>query len=457
MNVEGNEQVNQTLALAERICAISTASLDEVVVRNMKRTIADGIAVAVAGSKERPPQILSEHVRSLACGEQSTVWSFGFKTAPQLAAYVNSASMHVLDFESMTSPPTHASSPTVPVAMALGEALGSSGRDIIAACAKGNEMQARLLLAAGHVRAELSFHTPGIVGALGSAVTASHLLGLNAKQLAYALGTAASRCSGLRANTGSMVKCTHTGNAAQSGLEAALLAQREFTSNPDILGASSGYVETFFAREFNPEVLLAFGHPYRCVEPGMAIKFFPSKYPTHFAIAAALDVRSAIADTRAIRQVRLLTPEIADADRPNPRSGFEGKFSFQYVTAVALIEGRIGLDSFVDEIRFRPDVDALLGKVKVIRDPSPTRSRKTSNMHIDIEVELEDGAVHTRRCDAPPGTWGKPFDSAQHRAKLTDCLSVRMDAPQREAVLGLIDRLETLDAAGVGDLMARLA
>lgn len=450
-------QENRTLALAERICAIDTASLDDVVLRNMKRTIADGIAVAVAGSKERPPQILSEHVRSLACGGQSTAWGFGFRTAPQLAAYVNSASMHVLDFESMTSPPTHASSPTVPVAFALAESLGAGGRDIIAAVAKGIEMQARLLLAGGHVRASLSFHTPGIVGAMGSAVTASHLLGLNAKQLASALGTAASRCSGLRGNTGSMVKCTHTGIAAQSGMEAALLAKRDFTSNPDILGAANGYVAMFFASQFNYDVLRDFGKPYRCVEPGMAIKFFPSKYPTHFAIAAALDVRSAIPDMGAIREVRLLTPDIADVDRPDPRSGFEGKFSAQYVTAVALIDGHIGLDSFSDEIRFRPEIDALIGKVKMIRDPSPSRSRKTSDMHIDIEVELEDGAVHTRRCSAPPGTWGKPFDAAQHRAKLTDCLSTRLDASQCDHVLGLVDQLETLDAAGVRDLVTRLA
>lgn len=453
----GNESVNQTRALAERICAIDTAALDDVLIRNVKRTIADGIAVAVAGSRERAPQILSEHVRSLACGPHSTAWCFGFKTAPQLAAYVNAASMHVLDFESMSSPPTHASSPTVPVALALAESLGASGRDVIAAVAKGIEMQARLLLAGGHVRASLSFHTPGIVGAMGSAVTASHLLGLDAKQLANALGTAASRCSGLRGNTGSMVKSTHCGIAAQSGMEAALLAKRDFTSNPDILGAANGYVAMFFASQFDYDALRDFGKPYRCVEPGMAIKFYPSKYPTHFVIAAALDVRPAIPDTQAIREVRLLPPDIIDCDRPSPHSGFEGKFSFQYVAAVALIEGRIGLDSFTDEIRFRPDVEALIAKVKVIRDPSPSRSRKTSDMYIDIEVELEDGTVHTRRCNAPPGTWGKPFDSAQHHAKLTDCLSVRLEAPQRDHVLGLLDRFETLDAAGVRDLVARLA
>lgn len=450
---DGNRPANQTILLAERICAISSKSLDDVTVSTVKSLIADGVAVAVAGSRECAPAIVAEHVRGLACGAQSTVWGYGFKTAPQLAAYANAVSMHVLDFEPMSSPPTHAVSPTVPVALALGESLGANGREIIAACAKGFEMQGRLLLGSGHSRGELPFHTPGVVGLMGSAVTAAHLLGLDATQLAHALGAAASRCSGLPANTGSMVKCTHCGNAAQAGLEAALLAQRGFTAHPSIFEAECGYVETFFPKHFDYDVMHAFGRPYRCVEPGMAIKFFPSKYPTHFAIAAALDVRRAIPDPRAIRAVRLLTPEITDADRPRPRSGLEGKFSFQYVTAVSLIEGRIGIDSFTDEIRFRDDVVELLNKVRVVRDPA--RSQDTRNMYVDIEVEVDD-AVHMRRCSAPPGTWGRPVDAEQHRAKLATCLAMRLNASERDRVLELFERFDALDASGIGELMALL-
>ena len=71
----------------------------------------------------------------------------------------------------------------------------------------------------------LSF-PPGVVGPIGAAVAASHLLGLDAAHIAHAIGIASSRCGGLFANVGTMTKSTHCGYAAALGLEAALLAER---------------------------------------------------------------------------------------------------------------------------------------------------------------------------------------------------------------------------------------
>src|SRR6185436_10614777 len=168
----------QTAQLAARICRIGFEDLDPITVSTVKRLITDGIAVAIAGSVEEPPRIVAEHVREMGASPGSTVWGHGFKTSPLHAAYANAVAMHVLDFEPMSSPPTHAASPTVPVAWALAEALPRTGAEIIAACAKGFEIQGRLLLASSHARGSLPFHTPGVVGVMGSAVTAAHLLGL---------------------------------------------------------------------------------------------------------------------------------------------------------------------------------------------------------------------------------------------------------------------------------------
>ena len=446
---------NHTALLAERLAEVAFESLDKATIDAVKRLIMDGIAVAVAGDHEEAPRLIAEHVRELACKETASVWGHGFRTAPQFAAFANAASMHVLDFEPMSNPPTHAVSPTLPVALALGEALQASGCEVIAACAKGFETQGRVLVASSHGRGELPFHTPGVVGLMGSTAAASHLLHLDAKQIVHAFGIATSRCSGLSANTGSMVKCTHCGNAAASGLEAALLAQRGFISNPNILDAPHGYVHTFFPKHFDFDVLLQFGQPYRCVDPGMAIKFFPSKYPTHFAIAAALDARPEIGDRARIRSVRLDTPEIDDADRPDPRSGLEGKFSFQYVTAAALLDGRIGIDTFTDERRFRADLVELLPKITVVRDPS--RSRDTRNMYIAVEVTLDNGKVVKSVCDGPPGTWGKPVDPRAHRAKLNDCLGVRFKESDRSRLLDSLERFEWLSGREVRELMQLLA
>ena len=107
-----------TAELAARISALAFDALDEPVVTVTKRLIADGVAVALAGTREAAPSIAAEHVRAMGCSEQASVWGFGFRTTAQNAAYLNAISMHVLDFEPMSNPPTHAVSPTVPAAFA---------------------------------------------------------------------------------------------------------------------------------------------------------------------------------------------------------------------------------------------------------------------------------------------------------------------------------------------------
>jgi aconitate decarboxylase len=445
----------RTAAIAARLAEVTYDSLDAEVVECVKRLIVDGIAVAVAGSREPAPAIVAAHVRELGAKPEATVWGHGYRTTAQHAAYCNAAAMHVLDFEPMSSPPTHAVSPTVPAALALAEALGASGRDVIAACAKGFELQGRVLLASSHDRGGLAFHTPGVVGVMGSTAAATHLLRLAPSQIVHALGAAASRCSGLPANTGSMVKCTHCGNVAAAGVEAALLARGGFSAHPDIFEAERGYVETFFPRHFDYDALLEFGRPWRCVSPGMALKFYPSKYPTHFAIAAALDVRSRVGDAARIREVRIVTPDMDDADRARPRSGLEGKFSFQYTAAAALLDGGVGIATFSDARRFRPDMEALLGKTTVSRDAA--RSRDTRNMQVDVEVVTNDGAVHRATCNAPPGTWGQPVNPARHHEKLRDCLSVRLDEVMQRRVLESLAKLEQLSPAALSELIGFLA
>jgi len=443
-----------TAELAARISALAFDALSEPVVTVTKRLIADGVAVALAGTREAAPSIAAEHVRAMGCSEHASVWGFDFRTTAQNAAYLNAISMHVLDFEPMSNPPTHAVSPTVPAAFALGETLQADGRDIVAACAKGFEMQGRILHAANLERGKLKFHTPGVVGVMGATVAAAHLLQLDAAQLANALGIAASRCSGVSANTGSMVKCTHCGNAAASGVDAALLAQRGFTANPAIFEARAGYVATFFDAGFDYAALLAFGRPFRCVDPGMAIKFYPSKYPTHYAIGAALELRRAIPDISRVTALRIVTPEIDDADRPQPRSGLDGKFSFQYTAAIALLDGAVGIASFTDERRFRADVTALLGKISLMRDA--TIPRDTRTMRVEIEADLSDGARERAVCTKPPGSWGAPVDPALHAQKMRDCLRARLAPEQLAPVLAALDRLEQLNAREVGALIARL-
>ncbi len=448
------------MGLTDELCKIIHAtryeSLAAGCVARVKQAIEDGIAVALAGCGEQPVAIGAAHAKSLGGAPQASVWGWGFKASVVQAANINAMATHVLDFEPMWSPPTHAVSPTVPVAFALAELHGATGREIITAVAKGLEIQGRMQYAGNQfVPEQLKFHPPGVAGVFGSAIVAAELLALDVNGMRHALGIAASRAGSLLANVGSMTKCTHCGNAAAAGLDAALLAQRGFTANPDVLEAHKGVIATFYADGFDETRLLAYGKPYRVVDPGLAIKLFPSQYGTHYAITAGLDLHRQAGNASRIRQVRMVSPVMKYIDRPQPATGLDGKFSLQYTAAAAMLDGRVGIDTFTDERRHRPDMVDLLAKITLTQDPSIVGD--FHHMHVAIEADLADGSRVNAVCRGPQGAWGVPLEPSAHRDKLLDCFGRALPAAKVDALIGLFERLDTLDAGGVEKLVALIA
>lgn len=423
-------------------------ALGDVCVERVKQAIKDGIAVGVAGARETPVALLAQHVKDLGGAPHATMWQHDYKTSSVQAAYVNGVAVHVLDFEPMWLPPTHAVSPVLPVAMALAETGTHGGRDVMAAIARGMELQGRIQYAADQFEPEkLRFHPPGVAGVMGAAATAGALLGFDERQQAWALGIAASRAGALLANIGSMTKATHCGHAASAGLEAALLAARGYTASASIFEAPRGFAETFFPDFFDADRLLAYGRPFRMVDPGLAIKNFPSQFATHWAITAALQVRDAIGDAAKIERVTITAPVMNYIDRPRPAHGHEGKFSFQYTAAVALLDGRVGIDSFTDERRFRADMEAMLGKIQLKADPAI--AGEWLNMRVTIDV-VSSGRTHTGTATGPKGAWGQPpLSDAEHEVKLRDCLGRGLERGSVDEVLSLLRNLENLDSPGL--------
>ncbi len=453
------------MGITEKICVtmqgIGYNDLGADCIARVKRAIKDGLAVAVAGADQAPIKIAAAHVADYGATPKSSVWGHGFKTSPTYAALVNGMATHVLDFEPMWSPPTHSVSPTVPVAFALAEAYGYTGKQIVTAVAKGIEIQGRMQYAGNqYVPEELPFHPPGVSGVVGAAVTAGHLLKLNTDQLRHAIGIAGSRMGSILANIGSMTKSTHCGNAGASGLDAALLARRGFTANMDVFEAHKGIIEAFYAKGFDEKRFLAFGKPYRIVNPGHSIKMFPSQYATHFAITAGLEMHAKVSDeidnSKRIRKVEIRGPVMNYIDRAAPVSGLAGKFSLQYTAAAALLDGSVKIDTFTDKRRFRTDMVALLGKIKLVQDPSIPND--LHDMRIEITVTMDDGAKHHVVCKGPKGTWGMPpLEDVDHRVKLVDCFSRVLPDAKVDALLTQLDRIEKQGVEGVQGILKMIA
>jgi aconitate decarboxylase len=452
-----------TARVCDRIIAAGRAPLPADALPAARQLFLDGIAVAVAGAQlEQAPRILAAHfadpLTGTGAGNAASLLGLNARLGTVQAALVNGAAMHVLDFEPMWLPATHALSPALAAVLALGEALGCTGAKILTAMVLGIEMQGRLRAAAGALEShELKFHPPGFVGPIGAAIAAGHLLDFDAGQYANAIGIAGSRCGGLFTNLGTMTKATHCAYAASLGLEAALLTRRGFTGCPTLFDpAPQSYAEAFFPRGFDGNALLDFGQPWRIVDPGYAIKIFPAKFSTHYAITAALMARPDIPSPDAIRAVRITAADVPSSDRPRPRSGLDGKFSLQYGAAAALLDGHVGLSSYTDERLARADMQSLLGRMET-RLTRDIPSIYTAGRYLDLEVTLQGGAVVRTRCERPRGSWGAPpITEAEHHAKARDCLATYLSPDAVASVIAGCDAVENLDPDGVRALL-RLA
>lgn len=410
-------------------------SADDPALRQQCRLLLlDGLAVAVAGSEESGPTILARMAQQTAPSGPARVIGKGFTTGVVQAARINGAAMHALDFEPMWNPPNHALSPLLPALLALAEkreheGLGNQGLKLLRAIAKGVEAQGRLRLASGQLEpAKLTMHPPGAVGALAAALACADLMDLPVAQRIAAVSLAASRCGSVLANVGSMTKALHCGDGAANGLEAALLASEGFTANDDGIGSPRGWGPSFYGLTFEPHHLTAPFHEPRAISPGPAWKLFPSQFATHFAITAALQARQRALDVHPelhIKTIELRTPVMSYIDRPKPESGLDGKFSWQYTSVIALLDGRVDPSSFSNTRRFAQDVVTMLERVTLIGDQNI--SGRFDQMYVEITLGLDDGTLIVERCVAPLGSWSRPVAPHHIRNKASGLISTVMD------------------------------
>jgi 2-methylcitrate dehydratase PrpD len=448
-----------TSAVATKISSAQYGSLGADVVDAARGAILDGVSNMLAGSREPLSRIIGEYARELGGPPDATVIGHGFKTHPLHAAFANGAACHSMDFEMMWTPPTHPTGTCLPAILALAQQRDLAPRDVVTALAIGFEVQGRLRMctvSTGVIEAD-GIHPPGLVGVFGAAASASVLLGLDETRVRHALGIAGSRVGGLSANTGTMTKATHSGNAARMGLEAALLAQKGFTASLNVFDARRGFNHVFFHDALDMSLLVNdFGAPYRMVDPGLIVKRFPAQYTTHWAINAALKLK----ERHALEAAVIDEVEIeAGADNPalgrhNPATGLDGKFSLEYTVAIALLDGKVGIDSFTDERRFAPDVVTLLTRMRPVPNPS-THALDFANTWARVTVKTKTGERFTELVERPPGGPGSPLPWEDRVAKFRDCAARAVSPEVSMQVERLLENFENLSS--VRPLMDLLA
>jgi len=406
----------------------------------------DGLAVMLAGATEPlgVGRLSIAYVKEMGGAPQASVIAGGFKTSLTNAAYANGTMAHALDFDNTWYPLNHPTSPTLPAILAIAEHRALPGRKVIEAIAVAFEVQGRLRLAATGLETGSGFHKPGMTGTFGAVAGAGRLLDLTRAQMLMAFGLAGSRAGSISINTGTMTKSSHSGHAARMGVECAVLAKMGWTASRDLFGRG-GFFDTFFGGRGEPQLLVeGFAQPLRMVDPGVGFKKHPSNYFTHRPIDAALALRAERnLDPALIESVEVVFPQFDYVNRPFPETGLEGKFSVQYATAVALLDGEVTVDSFTNERRFAPDVEQLLKRTQIEFDD--TIPNDFDRMHVIVTVTLKNGESHSKRVDKLSGWIGQPLTREQRLKKFYSCARRVLDAQAADRVVELVDRLGELE------------
>jgi len=384
-----------------------------------RRGVLDFLAAAFAGAGDAGYRKLLAVIVEGSRGNAAVIGHAGGVNALD-AALLNGYAGHALDYDDVhSSVRGHPSTVLLPVLLALAQTRRSSARELLAAYVVGVETMARLGLALGSGHYEQGFHNTATLGTLGAAAAASFLLRLDATVIENALGLAATQSAGLRLQFGSEVKPLHAGQAARAGLLAAQLAAAGLQGSPGALDGPIGFFSVFGAGAEQPErALESWGAPWQIVDPGLYFKPWPCCTATHYAVHAALTLRTTHRLTPGdIDRVVVTFPPGGDTPLASraPVTGLEGRFSVEYALAAALTDGAAGVATFAD-VPVRAELATLVARVsRKYDETAPRASTDPATRFSTVEISLKSGTLLSHKTD-------RLYSADDLQAKFADAL-----------------------------------
>jgi 2-methylcitrate dehydratase PrpD len=331
----------------------------------------------------------------------------------------------------------------LPALLAFAEWRPVSGADFVHAFVLGVEAEERVGLSVFPEHYRAGWHITGTAGVFGSAAAAGKLLGLDERQMAWALGIAATQAAGLQEMFGSMCKSLHPGRAAQNGLTAALLAAKNFTSSERAIEAPRGFARVM-STQFDPEVITA-GLGERFELLSNMYKPYACGLVVHAAIDGCIElVREHRLTPEAIEAVELtVSPLVLDlTGNTVPQTGLEGKFSVYHAVSAAIIHGAAGEAQFSEACVRDPRVVAVRSRVTAKVDPAIGRTEAR------VTIRTRDGRAFNRHVEHALGTLARPMSDADLEAKFKGLAGEVLPDAQVEEIIKLCWQLPTLQDAG---------
>jgi len=421
--------------------------LPQAVARQAKRCLLDLIGCGLAGYKTTPARIILKSIKKINCKEEATVFGSRDKFSCLFATLVNGTMAHELEFDhGHRTGHQHPGVTTVPAVLAVGEKFDANGKDLISSITLGYDVAIRIGKGLSpSVLSDRSFHPAGLIGAFGAAAAASKILRLDEDGIADALGLCCITPVAVHEafQTGSMAKDLYGGWPGFVGVFAALLAKDGFTGPRSIIEGDGGLAKNVTRSYDLRRILEGLGKNYQILQ--VYFKPYPCCRALHPAVEASLEIsKKHKVNPEDIKKIELHTYSVAArANNPEPRTPIEARYSLPYVVALALAEGRIGINHFSEKNIHNEQLLNLSRKVRISVDPLLERLYD-EKWPVSVEVFTKDGKKYFSRVDLAKGEPETPMTDDELRQKFIALASRTITKEKANEIVKRVSKIEEL-------------
>ena len=418
----------------------------------VKRFLYDSIGCAYGGYHTIDVKILKDIYTEIGGSEEATLIGFGDKMPAINATLINSLMIRALDFNDIywKQDPSHPSD-LIPAALAAGEKANASMTDVIVAIVLAYEFEQRLCEFAVPGVRERKWHHATMTQFV-SPIVAGKMLGLSVDQMVNAIGISACHNHTIGCPTAgklTMMKNTVDPMAVQSGVIAALMAQKGYIGTEAIFEGKEGFMDAFGPDWDIAKLTDGLGENFKILECGM--KAFPTEALTHTHISAALKLfREHDITYNQVENITLTTIARAcdilfDPQKYHPDSRETADHSLPYCIAAALVDHKITTQSFSEEKlrdkRIWEVIDKIRGQAS-LEFEAMFPARQPSK----VVVRTVDGREFSEYLEYPKGDPREPMTTEDLENKFNGLSDGLLNQKRQNEIKDIIFRCEKLTA-----------
>jgi 2-methylcitrate dehydratase len=412
-----------TAGMSRWAAGLSYPQLSQEAVYQAKRFLLDSVGCALGGFQQHDVKIALEVLDEIAGSGPATVIGTGKRIDPVSASLANGLMIRCMDYNDIywKQDPSHPSD-LFPAALAGCERAKSDGKELIVGLVLGHEFEMRFCEAAFPGIRERGWHHATLT-AFVSPIVAGRALHLGWEQIQHAIGISASRHATLGAVTAgklTMMKNTVDPMATQSGVLAALMAEKGYTGPEHVVDGKEGLTHCFGPSWKLNLLTDGLGESWRITQCGM--KAFPTEALTHTPISAVLDIvksndlKPEQVEKVQIRSLARAADILSDPSKYDPQSKETADHSLPYVIAAAIAERQVTPVQFEMKKIMDPTIRAQLKKVEVVADPEIEKVFPALQRVI-VNLTTTDGRTFSTQLDYPKGDPRNPLSDAEVEEK----------------------------------------